>query len=720
MAKLLAGIGRFSARRRWLVLIVWAVLLVIALAGAVRLSRPLDSATTVPGVQSIGTLHRIDTRFAAASGSDGGEIVFAAPVGRTLTEADVATVSTLARTVAGLAGVTSAPDPFTIPTKTLAPGGRVGYIPVALTHAASAKTQTAIGDAIEKARSSSLQVEATSGLTVDTSTSLNPLPGILIGFIVLLVTFGALAAAGLPLIAALVGLAVSVGGIFAATSFVDLNSSAPDLAILLVLAVGIDYSLFILNRHRQQLLAGAELRESISRAVSTAGSAVVFAAATVIIALLGLTVQGVGAITQMGVAAAVAVFVAMLLSITLTPALLSFTGQGVLTRRARKRLAAGELQEVHHGKQRWARAIGRRPVLFLLAAVAVLIVLAIPVTSLRLGLPSAVTQPTSTTERRAADLIADGWGPGYNGPILVLAEYPSVPDPAELAATTAALGAVRDVARVAPSGLRGTDALFTVIPKTGPSDPATTDLVNALRGRIAGAPELLVSGQTAVNIDISHYLLDKLPLYLGLIVVFAFLLLLIAFRSILIPLKAVVGFALSLAATMGCTVAVFQWGWLGGLFNVDPAGPLLSYLPTIVIGILFGLSMDYEMFLLSGIREAHDQGADATTSITRGFATGGRVVVVAALIMIGIFGNGAITGGPGINAIAFSLAVGVLLDAFVVRLTLVPAVMFLIGRAAWWFPTWLQRITPRLNLEGIDAEPQLEQRPVVTAGPPSR
>jgi putative drug exporter of the RND superfamily len=708
MSNLLARVGSFSSRRRWLVLGIWIGLLMVALAGAKVFAQPFDPTIKVPGVESINTLDRINKQFKAGSGSDSGEIVFAAPARHRLTKANAATIAGLAKTISHIPGVRSAPDPFRGPGTTIASSGRIGFIPVALTHKTSTKIERAIGHAIDGARTPSLQIEATSGLTVDRASSLNPLPGILIGFVVLLLTFGSLAAAGLPLTSALVGLAISIGGIYAATSVIKLNSDAPDLAILLGLAVGIDYSLFIVSRHRQQLLAGREIGESISSAVSTAGSAVVFAALTVVIALGGLAVEGVGVLTQMGVAAAAAVFIAMLLSITLTPALLSLAGRRVLTRRSRKRIATGQFQEAHQGKQRWIRAISARPIIFIVAAVAVLGILAMPVGSLRLGLPSSASQPSSMTERRAADLIAEGWGPGYNGPIVVLAEYASRPDAVGVTDTRKALATVRDVKSVTPSGASGDDVLFTVIPKTGPADKGTESLVQALRGHIVGVPRLLVSGQTAVNIDISQYFLNKLPLYLGLIVVFAFLLLLIAFRSILIPLKAVIGFALSLAATMGCVVAVFQWGWLGNIVGVDPAGPLLSYLPTIVVGVLFGLSMDYEMFLLSGMREARDQGADAPTTVTRGFSTGARVVVIAALIMICIFGNGAITGSSGIKAIAFALAMGVLLDGFVVRMTLVPAVMFLLGRAAWWLPNWLQRITPRLNLEGSSLPSELD------------
>ena len=709
MASLLARIGGFSARHRWWVIVAWVLLLAIAAFGAAKFSQPTVSTITISNLKSVETLNTVDREFGGAAAGGSGTVVFAAPKGERLTPADAATVSRLTASLSEIDGVRAATDPFTAQVKTLSPGGRIGYIPVSLKSAtASVSTQQAIGRAIDGARSSRLEVEASDGLTVVDSPSSNQLVGIVLALIILLVTFGAFAAAGLPVLTALLGLGVSVAGITAATARGPLNSTAPVLAILLALAVGIDYSLFIVNRHRRQLMEGMSVNDSIPLALGTAGSAVFFAAVTVVIALAGLSVVGVDFLTQMGIAAAVAVVVAMLVALTLTPALLRLFGRFVLGGRARKRIASGTPKAPPRMARRWVGLIGRHPVAFLVAALVVLVTLATPVLSLRLGLPDSGSDPTSNTDRRAYDLMAEGFGAGVNGPIVVLADYPgSAPTATDVTSLSRTLGDVPDVARVVPSGEHGTSVLLTVIPSSGPSDARTETLVRALRAievRSAGSPALSVTGQTAVAIDVSDRLLEALPLYLGLVAAFAFVLLLVVFRSIVIPLKATLSFLLSLGATLGVVVAVFQWGWLGTLFGVDPAGPLLSFLPILVVGVLFGLSMDYEMFLLSGMREQHAHGARPRAAITEGFSQGAKVVAAAALIMIGVFGNGALNGSETIRPIAFGLAVGVLIDAFVVRLTLVPAVLYLFGRAAWWLPRWLGRIMPRVDIEGAALE----------------
>ncbi len=711
MARLLARIGGFSARHRWAILIAWVVILLIAGAGALKLSQPLVSSFNISGLQSVTTLDRIDTEFGGTDGSGSGDIVFAAPKGSMLTGADATTIATLSDRLARVSGVTSATDPFTAATKTLSPDGRIGYIPLALaSDTADDATRTGITKAIAAAQGPDLQVEASAGLTTETGASSSPVVGLVLALIILFITFGSLIAAGLPLLTALLGLGTSIAGIYAATALVPVNSVAPTLAVLLALAVGIDYSLFIVSRHRRQLLEGMEVRESISLALGTAWTAVVFAAFTVIIALAGLAVVNVDFLTQMGLSAAFAVFVAMLISLTLTPALLSFAGHRLLSGRARRRLATGTTRTSRHPARRWARLVGRHPAVFGVASVLLLAVLAVPVAGMRLGLPNDGSPPSSTTERQAYDLMGEGFGDGFNGPIVVLASFPgAAPSPAGVASLVKHLSAVTDVKQVYPTGTHGRDVLLTVIPKTGPSDPATETLVHALRepsvaSGVDPAPTVLVSGQTAVAIDVSQRLLDALPLYLGLVAGFAFLLLLVVFRSILIPLKATISFLLSLGATLGCTVAVFQFGWLGNVFGVDPAGPLLSFLPILVIGVLFGLSMDYEMFLVSGMREEHAHGTDARTAVVSGFSLSAKVVAAAALIMIGVFGNGEATGSSTIRPIAFALAIGVLVDAFVVRMTLVPAVMTLFGRASWWFPRWLNRIVPQVDIEGSSLE----------------
>jgi putative drug exporter of the RND superfamily len=717
VARLIARVGAFSARHKWWTLGAWILVLLVAVAAAGTVSKPMTSTITVSGVSSITTLNTVDKRFSAKGASGAGNVVFAAPAGHRLTAADAATVATLSARLAAVPGVASAPDPFTARTGTLSRDGRIGYIPVSLASGvrtpgsadltASAATRRGIARAITAARGTGLDVQATSGLVTEPGSSTNPTAGIVIGFIILLITFGSLLTAGLPLVTALLGLVTSLAGISAATVFLPADSFvsiAPTLALLLGLAVGIDYSLFIVHRHRGQLLDGIPVPESIPLAIGTAGSAVVFAALTVVIALAGLSVVGIGFLTQMGLAAAGAVIVAMLMSITLTPALLAVLGTRVLSRRRRRTL--GQPRKAPRIAAGWASGIRRRPALYVAAAIVALGILAVPVTTMRLGLPNDGSQPRSTTERRAYDLMADGFGPGANGPIVLLADFPgAAPGKSGIARLAADVRATPDVAQVVPSGVRGNSVLLTVVPRSGPSDAATEHLVHALRqptlaANLQPAPTVRVTGQTAIAIDISQRLFASLPLYLGLVAGLAFVLLLVVFRSVLIPLKATISFLLSLGAALGCTVAVFQWGWLGGVFGVDPAGPLLCFLPTLTIGVLFGLSMDYEMFLVSGMRERHAHGSTAPDAVAGGFRASGKVVVAAAAIMIGVFGNGVFTGDSTITPIAFSLAIGIVVDAFLVRMTLVPALLFLFGRAAWWLPTWLHRATPHVDVEG--------------------
>ncbi|WP_082763852.1 MMPL family transporter [Frondihabitans sp. PAMC 28766] len=703
MASLLARIGGFSAQHRWWVIGAWLVMLIVAAGSAASFSKPLDSTFSIKGLQSIDTLTSVGHEF-PKTGGNGGDVVFAAPKGQELTAADQKTVATLSTRLADVTGVTSATDPFTAPAaeRTLSPDGRIGYVSVSITASdPSNATIAGVQKAMTAAETSHLQVEASSGLVPDSYGASSQLVGIVIAFVVLLITFGSFLAAGLPLLTALFGLGTSVAAIYASSAFVDLNSTAPLLAILLALAVGLDYALFIVNRHRRNLLSGMGVQESIRLAAGTAGSAVFFAGATVIVALAGLSVVGVGFLSQMGLSAAFGVFVALLVSLTFTPAILSISGTKVLSRRARGRIGQTAATLRRTPASRWVALVTRRPVVFTVAAVAVLAILAVPVAGLRLGLPNDGTDPSGTTTRAAYDLTTEGFGAGFNGPILVLAQHV---DAADVPGLMKALD-VHDVVRVVPSGLHGTDALFTVIPKTGPSDAATETLVHALRGssESLGLPatvSLQVTGETAVAIDISQRLLDALPFYLALVAGFAFLLLMVVFRSLLIPLKATLSFLLSFGASLGATVAVFQWGWLGTLFHVDPAAPLLSFLPILLVGVLFGLSMDYEMFLVSGMRERRAQGDTSPVAVSTGFANGAKVVAAAALIMIGVFGNGAIAGRGTIQPLAFALAVGVLVDAFVVRMTLVPAVMRLFGDGAWWLPRWLDRILPDADIEG--------------------
>lgn len=529
--------------------------------------------------------------------------------------------------------------------------------------------------------------------------------GVGVAVVVLLVMLGSVVAAGLPLLNALLGVGVAALGTLAFSSVVEMSSVTPVLGVMLGLAVGIDYSLFILNRHRQQLRRGTPVAESIGLANGTSGNAVVFAGSTVLIALLALNVTGIPFLGLMGTAAAASVAVAVLLAVTLTPALLSLAGRRVLPRRAREATGAD-----HHAP---ARVMSTpRAVLSLVLGVAVLLVAAVPAASMRLGLPDGSQEATDTTQYAAYTTAAERFGEGANGPLLVVADVPAGVDEDALPGVQADLGTALaeqdDVRAVAPIGANEdrTVLAFQVLPEGGPNDPSTAELVHTVRDLEVDAPAATfsVAGVASANIDVSEKLADALPGYLALVVGLSLLILVMVFRSILVPVVATLGFVLSLLATFGAVTAVFQWGWLGDLFGVHDPGPVLSFLPTIVIGILFGLAMDYQLFLTSGVREAYAHGATARQSVAEGVRAGRAVVTAAAIIMVSVFAGFVFSHIAVIRPMGFALAFGVLVDAFVVRMTLVPAFLHLVGEKAWWLPRWLDRLLPDVDVEGAQLE----------------
>lgn len=560
--------------------------------------------------------------------------------------------------------------------------------------------------------------------------------GLLVAGLVLVVMLGSLLAAGLPLLAALIGVGIGLLATATLTHWVEMTDVTPALALMLGLAVGIDYSLFLVSRHREQLARGMELRASIAHATGTAGSAVVFAGLTVVVALSALALTGIPFLGTMGFVAAATVAVAVLVAITLSPALLALIGPRILSPRARRTLLAkldaeeteadaedaeerrtlpaGEHHEhLGHG---WGGFVTRHPIRILIAATILLSVLAVPAAGLRLGLPDGSHEPKDSTGHRSYAAIAQHFGPGRNGPILAVAKVDEkaraqLDDTQrdELQLTIGEkLRKTPGVADVIPAFAikDGRAYVYQVIPTTGPSDEATSTLVSDLRtarDQIITTHQLTslgFAGQTVANIDISHSLADALPIYLTVVVGISLILLLLVFRSVVVPVLATAGFLLSVAAAFGALVAVYQWGWLGTLFGVENPGPVLSFLPTLVIGILFGLAMDYQMFLVSGMREAWAHGHTARTAVRTGFSHGARVVTAAALIMTAVFASFVYAHLTMIRPIGFALAVGVLIDAFVVRMTAMPAVMHLLGERAWYLPRALGRILPDLDVEG--------------------
>ena len=702
MASFLYRLGRFAFRRRWLVVGLWLAILAVAVTGAAALSGPTSDSVRIPGTPSQQAIDLLQERFPQASaGGATARMVFAAPAGQrltgTATKADIERIVAELRRAPQVAAVT---DPFQ--SGAVDPAGTIGFAQATYRVPAEELTdgdRSALTGIADRARESGLGVEVGGdALQPPNEQGLGEVIGVAVAAVVMVITFGSLVAAGLPLLTALLGIGIGIGVITAATGFIDLSSTTPILALMLGLAVAIDYALFIVSRYREELGEGREPQEAAGRAVGTAGSAVVFAGLTVVIALAALSVVGVPLLTQMGLAAAFTVAIAVVIALTLLPAMLGFAGRRVL----------GKTSRNQHGTTtrgtRWARAITRRPVVALLVAVAALGIVAIPALDLRLGMPDDGNAAPATTQRKAYELLATGFGAGFNGPLTVVVDTPAGAAKATAEEVARKVTGLPGVTAAATSAVNpaGDTALLTVIPASGPGDDATKDLVQAVRnldGTVAGA-SISVTGLTAINIDVSTKLGDALIPYLAIVVGLAFMLLMLVFRSVLVPIKATLGFLLSVAATFGAVVAVFQWGWAAELLGVERTGPITSFLPIVLIGIVFGLAMDYQVFLVTRMREDHVHGAAPREAVVTGFGHGARVVTAAAIIMTSVFAGFILSPDPIIKSFGFSLAAAVLFDAFVVRMTIVPAVMTLLGRAAWWLPRWLDRLLPDVDVEG--------------------
>lgn len=725
MANLLYRLGRLGFRRRGIVVSTWVLLL--AVLGGVLASVGLASSAglSIPGTESQRALDVLEKEFPQASGA-AGTVVIRAPEGESVLDPEnQQTVMSVVQEANELPGVVGATSPYD--TKALTRDGRYAMVSVQFADAADLLTEdqrTAYEEIGEDAPQGWAVAAGGEPLLTEPEVGSTEAIGVAVALVVLVVTFGSLVAAGMTMVNALIGVGVGMMGILLVAHQVDLSSTTPILALMLGLAVGIDYSLFITSRYRHNVAIGLERAEAAGRAVGTAGSAVLFAGLTVIIALAGLSVVGIPFLTSMGLAAAGTVAIAVLVAITLLPALLSFAGDKVLSRRQRKADAGSD---AHHadledtttnGGFRWGRLMMKGRFAVLAVGVVALGVLAIPAASMDLALPDDGTAPAGTSKREAYDMVAEGFGDGFNGRLVMVVdgESPQSVQQAVKAAAGVVTGSENVVAVAPPqTSADGRTALVAIIPTTGPTDEATVDLVHQLRDDLAATAEasgtnIALTGVTALGIDISETLADALPVYLLVVVGLSFLLLTVVFRSLLVPLKATAGFLLTVGATFGATVAIFQWGWLSELVGLDTAGPLVSFLPVILIGILFGLAMDYEVFLVSRMREDFVHGETAAEAIVSGVGHGARVVVAAALIMISVFAGFILVEDPIIKSMGFALAFGVAVDAFVVRLALVPAVMSLLGDKAWWLPGWLDKVLPNVDIEGesLRTEPDPE------------
>ncbi|WP_070379937.1 MMPL family transporter [Rhodococcus sp. WMMA185] len=774
MATYLYRIGRFAYRRKGAVLGAWLAILVLMGVGAATLSGPTKDSFSIPGTPAQQAQDLMAERFPQAAGDDpmnrlSARFVFAAPEGQTLespqnqqamdavlaqvrgidqvqdaAKVDPATAQGPAAAMA-LVNPVVADEQFVNRARAtaqdqgiseeqavanaralspLSPDKTVGYVEVPF-KGGMADVDQALRDQI----ASAAEVGRDAGLNVQVSGSAaneaeppggtSELVGIGVAAIVLILTFGSLVAAGLPLLTAIIGIGIGSLGITVATGFTDLSSMTPTLAIMIGLAVAIDYSLFIVSRFRHELTLTEDRSEAAGRAVGTAGSAVVFAGLTVIIALIALRVVGISFLSDMGAAAAFTVFIAVCIALTLLPAILGLFGRKAFAGKipflsSRDIEADADKPSV---AQRFIGAVVRRPAVPLIAGVVLLGVVAVPAAGLNLALPSEGTADPSTSARQAYDLVSEGFGPGKNGPLLVVvdAQDATVPAGQAFGEVLNTINAQDDVsnAQIVATNEAGDTAQILVTPNSAPSDPVTMDLVNSIRGAEAGLHDSIgvnygVTGQTALEGDVSERLLEALVPYLAVVVGLAFILLLLVFRSVVVPLTATLGFLLSVAATFGATVAVFQEGWGGITSNPQP---IVSFMPIFLIGVVFGLAMDYQVFLVTRMREEYVHGATAKQAVTVGFNHGARVVSAAAIIMISVFAAFIAEPNSFIKSIGFALAAAVFFDAFVVRMVIIPSVMALLGDKAWWLPAWLDKILPNVDIEGEKLRQNLSDIP---------
>jgi RND superfamily putative drug exporter len=738
----LHAVARFCIRRRLVVIGVWLVVTIALVAVSHRLGETTSENLSLPGTNSQQATDTLAKAFPdEANGTS--PIVLHAHSGK-LTEAKYAgAVDQAAADVAKAPNVASVVNPLTPQgASALSKDQTTGYLSVTLAVSPgelSTEQVQSIIDAANPAKAAGLQVETGGQLGQKVSkpaTESSELIGIIAAMVILTVTFGTIVSMLLPILNAIFGLLATLAIIRMLGHVTSVPSVAPTLATMIGLGVGIDYSLFIVTRHFRGLNAGLDFHDSIARAAATSGGAVFFAGCTVTIALVSLAVAGIPLVTTMGLMAGIAVVVAVLAALTLLPAMLATVGPHINSLRVR------DLHpETHaHGGlwSRWANGVARRPLIAGIAALAILLPLTIPLLSLTLGQQDVAALPTSTTARRAYDLLSESFGPGVNGPLLIAV---SLGSPAQAAASGGSQSSTKSpsapsggsqsdprasdprletlqqdisstagVAAVTPAQIdkAGTTAYFNAIAKTGPAESATADLVGRLRSSAIPKAEqgtnmkAYVGGSTAGNVDLASQISDKLPLQILVVIALSFVLLILAFRTLVVPPQAAVMNLLSIGASYGVLTAIFQYGWLSGVIGLSGPVPIVSYVPLFMFAILFGLSMDYEVFLVSQIEEHVHAGEDNRDSVISGLVTSARVITAAALIMVCVFGSFVLNGDPTIKQFGIGLAVAVALDATVVRCLLVPALMLMMGERNWWMPRWLDRIVPHVSIEGAE------------------
>ena len=720
----MAPLARWSSRHPWVVALVWVAAIAVSQLSAAAVGTDFRNSFALPGTDSQAAVDLLTEQFPEASG-DADTIVATATNGQITDPAVQQELTALLDEVAALDSVTAVRSPYgPMGAAQISPDGTIAYASVQYAGSARdvpADDLQAMVDLVTDASTEGLEVavggQGVAGLSHPT---IGPaeLLGVAVAGLVLLLVFRSALAALLPIVSAAAALGVATGMVRLASNVTTITDVAPTLGVLLGLGVGIDYALFIVNRHRANVRGGMDVRHSIVAAMDTSGRAVVFAGITVVIALLGLLLTGIEFLGGLAIGATVSVVLTVLSATTLVPALLGALGLRVLGRRDRTMLAAGILVPEHStgAFRRWAGYVQRRPVVLALLAVALLATIALPVGSLRLGAADQGNDPVGTMTRQAYDALATGFGPGINGPLIVAVDLTAAPvtdgQPAVLMPLLAALQADPAVASVAGPMLNpdGTAAVLRVIPTTSPQDIATSDLIDRVRTEIAPAAEqaapmtVHVGGPTATFDDFAVEIQDTLPLFVSVVIGLSLLLLVLAFRSLLVPLVGALMNLLSVAAAFGVVVAVFQWGWAGDLIGLGKAGPIEPFLPVILFAMLFGLSMDYQVFLVSRMHEEWKRTGDNAAAVRTGHADAGTVIVAAATIMVVVFGAFVFGDSRTIKLMGLGMASAVLLDAFIIRMLLVPAIMHRIGPANWWLPGWLDRILPVLSVEGTHVE----------------
>jgi len=713
----LRNLASWCHRHRKVVVLLWLIALVGLTLVANSVGSNYSQGIEVNNTESQQAATLLKARFAAKAG-DEGQLVFASSGGVTspAVQAEMEQVFADVAKVPGVTGVTSPYSPQGLGQT--AKSGKVAFANVQFAQRATNVPQSTIDDIRKIARQADgtevdgakVQVELGGRMFQERpELGMSELIGIAAAVIILLVAFGSLLAMGLPILTALFGIGVGFALVALSSHLFVTPDMTTQLASMIGIGVGIDYALFIVTRYRQSLGEGMDPHAATVRSIDTAGRAVLFAGTTVVISLLGLFIMGVDFVNGLAIGASVTVAVVMLASITLVPALLGFVGRSI-DRFSVRRKTTAETTAKRNIWYRWSRVVQHHPWISAIAGLLVLLVFAIPMLSMRLAFPDDGANPKTDTTRRAYDLVTEGFGAGFNGPLVLAAQFPKGSDTAALTELSKTLASTPGVAFASPAipSPSGDAAVIRVIPTTSPQSQETEDLVHTIRDdvipkAVAGTDvKVKVGGITASGIDVAEQLSARLPWFIGGVLLLSFLLLMAVFRSILVPLKAVIMNLLSIGAAYGLVVAVFEWGWFSDVVGIDKTGPIAPFIPMMMFAILFGLSMDYEVFLLSRIREEYDRTHDNATAVADGLAATARVISAAALIMVTVFASFIIPDGAMIKLFGAGLAFAILIDATIVRMVLVPATMELLGDKNWWFPKWLDRIVPRLHVEAID------------------